>query len=86
MINLLPAGFCHAYILRSPTSQQETKVYLFRFLHRFTISLRISRFCDDRKILPGAISIRNPFAATNTYDNNQKPCCYQPTRFTTAKG
>ena len=78
MINLLPAGFCHAYILRSPTSRQEAEVYLFRFLHRFAILLRISRLCDDKKILPCAISIRNPFAATNTYDNNRNFVVIKP--------
>ncbi|MFC0775172.1 hypothetical protein [Terrimonas alba] len=78
MINLLSAGFCHAYILRSPISQQEAKVYLFRFLHRLPISLRMPRLCDDKKILPGAISIRNPFAATNTYDNNRNFVVIKP--------
>lgn len=71
MINLLPAGNCLAYISFFLLYWQVAKVHRFySFVNRITIFWRISRLGEEIKMLCCAVFNRNPFAATNIYDNN----------------
>lgn len=86
MINLLPAGNCLAYISSFLLYRQVTKVHRFYSLvNRITIFRRISTLSEEIKLLCCAVSDRNPFAATNIYDNNLNPVVIKTTRYI-AKG
>ncbi|WP_276501100.1 hypothetical protein [Terrimonas pollutisoli] len=86
MINLLPAGNCLAYISSFLLYWQVTKVHRFySFANRITLFWRISRLGEEIKMLCCAVFTRNPFAATNTYDNNLNHVVIKTTRYI-AKG